>query len=321
MTVTLLGSAQALDNSVNTIISEHRLLQDEKEVMRKISRTIPLKPGTGPTVYINNYSRLQAYAVADGQDVANAQALADAQTTGTPSQVAVQVVIAGSTIRRGADREIHANTARMMDAALKLKVEQDGTGQLPNFVGIVGAAGTVISPGIVAAAVGRAQLGDSRANPEPYHDLNLALHPYQMLVLGGRIVPYTDVPTGTNVYGVNTGAHLGVTLAGAGGTGGPGSLSDDIVRKGPRAIAQIQGVPIWLTANIAVDSEDDGSGAVFDRTGLNFVDEVPSTMVEDRDPSMLGAVEMTQWASYVWFLYRSSNTGIEILTDASTPTS
>ena len=318
---TLLGSSQALDQSVNTIISEFRLLQDEKEVMRQISRNIPLKAGQGPTVYIDNYSRVQALAVADGADVANAQALADAQTTGSPGEIAVQVVIAGSAIRRSADRSLTGNTAKIMDRALKLKIEQDGTAQLPSFVPIVGAAGTIISPGGLAAAVARVEIGDSRANPEPYDDINIVLHPYHMLVMGGRIVPYSDVPTGTNVYGVNTGAHLGVTVTNAGGTGAPGSLADQVIRKGPRAIAQMQGHPIWLTANIAIDASDDGSGAVFDRSGLNYCEEVEPTMVQDRDPSMRGAVEFTEWAAYTWFLYRSSNSGCEALYDASTPTS
>ena len=319
--VTLLGATQELDASTNTIISEFRLLQDEQPVMRKVSRSIPLKRGTGPTVYIDNYARVQAVAVANGADVVNASALADAQTTGTPSSVAVQVVIAGSTLRQGADRSLQSNTAKIMDRALKLKMEQDGTAQLSGFTPIVGAAGTIASPGIIAAAVARAEIGDSRANPEPYDDLNIVLHPFHMLTIAGRIVPYSDVPTGTNVYGVNTGAHLGVTLTHAGGSGGPGSLSDQILRKGPRAIAHYQGHPIWLTANIAIDASDDGSGAVFDRTGLNFCDEVSPTMERDMDPSMLGAVEMTEWASYSWFLYRPGNSGCEILADASTPTS
>ena len=315
---TLLGSAQALDASVNTIISEFRLLQDEQTVMQSVSKKIPLKAGSGPTVYIDNYSRVNAYSVPDGADVANAQQLADAQTTGSPGEVAVQVVLAGSTIRRTADRSILANTATIMDRALKLKVEQDGTAQLVNFTPIVGAAGTVISPGHLAAAVARVQIGDSRSNPEPYDDLNTVLHPFHMLVLGGRIVPYTDVPTGTNVYGVNTGAHVGVTVGMGSSTG---SLSDDIIRRGPRAIAQLQGVPIWLTANISVDANDDGSGAVFDRSGLNYCEEVGPQMEKDYDPSMRGAVELTEWNSYVWFTYRASNSGCECLFDASTPTS
>ena len=315
---TLLGSSQALDQSVNTIIKEFRLLQDEKTVFEQISRNIPLGPGEGPTVYLNNYSRVLALGVSDGQDVVNAQQLADAQTSGSPSEVAAQVVLSGATIRRTADRSIHANTSKILDRAVKLKREQDAAAQLPSFVPIVGSAGTVISPGGVAAAVARVEIGDSRANPEPYDDINIVLHPFHMLVLGGRIVPYTDVPTGTNVYGVNTGAHLGVTV-GLGSSAG--SLSDQIIRKGPRAIAQLQGHPIWLSANIAIDASDDGSGAVFDRTGLNFCNEVAPTMVEDRDPSMRGAVELTEWTSYTWFLYRSSNSGCELLYDASTPTS
>jgi hypothetical protein len=318
MADTILGATQALDQSVNTIISEFRLLQDEKPVMQRVARRVPLGRNKGPSVYIDNYSRVTAYDVPDAADVANAQALADAQTTGTPSEVAAQVILAGRTVRQTADTSIMANTAKILNRAIQLKMEQDATAQLPSFTGIVGAAGTVISPGHAAAAVSRVQIGNDRTNPEPYDDINMVLHPYHMLVLGGRIVPYTDVPTGTNAYGVNTGAHLGVTV-GLGSSSG--SLSDEIMRKGPRAIAQLQGVPIWLTANIAVDSSDDGSGAVFDRTGLNFCPEVEPDIVEDRDPSLRGAVELTAWASYDWFLYRSGNSGIEMLFDASTPTS
>ena len=318
---TLLGTGQALDNSTNTIISEFRLLQDEKTVMRQVSSTVPLKPGMGPTVYINNYGRVQAVAVADGADVANAQQLSDAQTTGTPGQVAVQVVIAGSAIRRGADRSLLANTAKIMDRALKLKIERDGTGQLSAFP-TMGAAATVISPGLVAAAVAQAEIGNSSTDPEPMDDLNIVLHPWAMLVLGGRIVPYTDTLASTGVfYGVADGAHVGTGVNHGAGSGAPGSRSDVIIRKGPRAIAHIQGWPIWLTANIAVDSSNDGSGAVIDRIGLNYCDEVSPTMVHDEDPSKLGAKEFTEWAAYTWFTYRPTVTGNELLTDCSRPTS
>ena len=39
------------------------------------------------------------------------------------------------------------------------------------------------------------------------------------------------------------------------------------------------------------------------------------------DKSLRGAVEVNFWGSYTWGLYRSSNYGIEVLADATLPTS
>lgn len=320
--ITTAGSSAALDASLNTIISDFRLLPDEKGVMRDRATPLTLKPGTGSGVVINNYARLTANGISDGADISNPQALADTGTTFTPTEVVSQALVSGRTLDRVADRSLLANTAKMIMNALRLKMDQDGTAQLPSFVPIVGAAGTVCSPGIIAAAVGKTEIGNSTANPEVYDDISIVLHPLMMLELGGRMVPYSDVPTGTTKYGVDNGAHAGLTLTNAGGTGGAGSLADQIIREGPRSVAHLQGHPVFLDANIAVDSSNDGSGACFARVGLNYVvEKEPQLDYDKTDASMRGAVELNGWYSGIWGLYRPSNTGTEILGDCSIPSS
>lgn len=320
--ITTAGATAALDASLNTIMSDFRLLPDDKGIMRDRATPLSLKPGTGSSVIINNYARLSANGIADGADITNPQTLSDTGTSFTPTEVVAQALISGRTLDRVADRSLLDNTAKMIMNALRLKMDADGAAQLPSFTPIVGAAGTVCSPGIIAAAVGKTEIGNSLANPEPYDDISIVLHPLMMLELSGRMVPYSNVPTGTNVYGVDNGAHAGVTLTNSGGTGPSGSLADQIVRQGPRSVAQLQGHPVFLDANISVDSNNDGSGACFARVGLNYVSEKEPTLDYDKtDASMRGAVELNGWYSGIWGLYRASNSGTEILGDCAIPSS
>jgi hypothetical protein len=94
------------------------------------------------------------------------------------------------------------------------------------------------------------------------------------------------------------------------------------MRRGIGSLGTYAGTTVKLDANISVDTDDDASGATFSQEGLNFVSEVePQFDPDDSDKSMRGAVELNLWGSYVWGLYRSSNYGVELLFDASLPTS
>lgn len=319
--VTTVGPNAALDASVATVISVFKLLEDEAPVMVDRATQMSLRPGEGPTKYVDNYGRVVAVGIADGLDIANAQQLADTQSSYSPSEIAVQVVISGRSLTRTADRAIMANTGKMIRRAMLLRVDQDGCSQLASFVPIVGGPATVASPGLVAAAVAKVQIGNDRSFPEPYRELSGVFHPLQMHVIAGRLVPYSNVPVGTNAYGIGDGSglHAGTTVTGA---SAPGSLSDEIIRRGPRAVARLQDVPIFLDANIPVDNQDDASGAVFDRSGLNYIEEEPAHLDPDRsDASLRGAVELNGWMSYTFGLFRSSNSGCEFMADASLPSS
>src|SRR3990172_6704768 len=144
--ITLLGSAQALD-LVPTIYSEFKILRDASGVMRSCATDMPLAPNTGPTKNILNYGRGVGYNVADGVDIAQAQTLSDANTTATPSEVAVQVLLAGSTMRRAPDPSLLKRTGTIMHAAYDLKEGSDGTGQLVSFRPVLGAPPPVIGMG------------------------------------------------------------------------------------------------------------------------------------------------------------------------------
>lgn len=316
MVTNLLGSNQALDNSVNTIISEFLLLNDYPTVFTSSARHVPLMAHDGLSKVINNYGRMTAYSVADGADIAQAQALADTSTTITPSEVAVQTWLPGSTMRRAADPDLLGRTSTILHNALELKIDQDGGAQLSSFVPIIGVAGVVQGPGDYLAASTRLAIGDSRSNPEPPPKPWFTIdHPYKLAVTAGRMIPISDTGVGTTVYN-----H---TVAGNRFSVGPaasGGLQNNLLTQGWMALKELFGIPVKASANLIVNSSDDVSGASFSQEGLLFCEEVaPRIDPDTSDKSYRGAIELNGWTSYGWSLYRPSNYGVEILGDASTP--
>jgi hypothetical protein len=163
-------------------------------------------------------------------------------------------------------------------------------------------------------------IGNSRANPEPPGtDVFCVIHPLAAHVLHGRLVPYSNVPTGSNVFGVNTGAHAGVTVTNGGVASG---MTEELIRRGYKAIGMVGGAIVKTDANLAVDANDDFTGATFAKEGLIYVsEEEPRIDWDTSDKSMRGAAEGNCWGSYVWGNYRAARFGNPMTFDASLPTS
>ena len=314
--ITLLGTAQALD-LIPTIYGEFLTLRDASGVMRSCATDMPLMPHTGPTKNILNYGRVVAFNVADGVDGSQAQTLADANTTATPGEVLVQVLLAGSTMRRAPDTALLTRTGRIMHAAYDLKEDSDGTAQLPSFTPILGSESTVIGIGYLYAGAARLGIGNDRSNPEPAPEpWFCVLHPLQVGIIAARLTPLNAVPAGTTAAAAAAAGDF-VSTGYAGG-----GLQEQILRRGINAIGRLQNALVKWDANIAVASDDGASGAMFSKDGLIYVTEVEPRMdPDDSDKSLRGAIENNLWGSYAWTLYRPANYGVELLFDAALPTS
>ncbi len=311
----LAGTGQALDSSLNTIYSEFKLLRDETGVFRSSATKMTLKAHEGRSKNVNNYGRFIAYDLADGVDMEQAQQLSDTTTTYTPNEVGVQVMLPGSTMRRVADPDLLRRVGRAMNSAYDLKEDQDGGLQMVSFTAIMGAAGNVLGPGEYFGAMSRLMIGNNRANPEPPPKPYFLIdHPLKLATVAGRIVPFTDVPTGTNIYLPGTVAQ--------GRTGGPGtnSMTEDILKNHINALGQMFGATVKHSANLIPDASDDVSGGCFSKEGLVYVSELEPVMENDTsNKSLRGAVECNLWGSYVFGTYRPGAYGVELLGDASLP--
>ncbi len=312
----LAGPGEALDGSLNTIFSEFKLLRDETGVFRSTATKMQLKPHEGRSKNVNNYNRVVALDLADGQDLQQMQQLADTTTTYSPGEVGVQVLLPGSTMRRVADPDLLRRTGRMLANAYDLKEDQDGGLQMVNWTPIMGAATDILGPQEYLGALQRLSIGNNRANPEPPPGtVYLVDHPLKLGVLAVQLIPLTDVPTGTNLFTPLTTDRGDVVGPGAGG-----ALSDDILKRGIGALGQFWGAVVKKSANLLPDAGDDVSGGAYVSEGLIYVSELePVSDPDTSNKSLRGAIELNYWGSYVWGTYRAGAYGVEVLGDASMP--
>ena len=318
MAVSRVGTGQALNVSTNTIISEFNLLMEWAPLLRKLCRVIPLNAGEGPSKYINNYGRLTARNLIDGTDLAQAEELSDDQTSYTPSEVGLKVILTKRGLRQTADRELLKNIGRLMAAAYARREDEDLLLQATSFTSTaIGAAGDILGPGHVAAAAAGLAIGNDRNAPEPAPPpWHYVAHPTQLTALEGRLIPLTTVPSGGAVYVPAT--------AGTGDTVGPragNKIADDILMKGYKALGQLFGINIYRDANVVIDSSNDGNGMVFSKEGLILVPEVEAeaTPQREEDASLRG-FELVISGSYACGVFRAAAYGLTMTFDASMPT-
>lgn len=311
------GSGQNLDASLNTVISEFRILRDYLGVVRNHCTVMPLEPHSGLSKIIEHYGRVSALALPDGQDMQQAQALSDFQDSYTPAEVGVQVLLANTTVRRVADPNLYSRVGRIMANAYELKVDQDGTGQFASFTISIGANGTVLQPGHVSAAVAQLSVGGSLSAPEPAPGPYTGVfHPCAMSVLANRLVPLSNVPSGTNAY-TPTGNN-GVTVGP--GRGGSELAEEIITAGGPAALGSLFGANLYQDANTTIVSSTNAQNCVYSEEGLIYVPEFEPYLDPDRDPSGR-FTEINIIGSYVFGVYRPAAYGVLITSDCTLPTS
>jgi len=311
----LAGTGNQLD-SLATIYSEFKLTYEEKPLMRSLATQRTLKANSGRNYEILDYSNLQAYELTDGVDHTIEQEIFDTPTSFTPNEVGLKLLIAKTTLRRIPDPGFMSKAGRIAANAYNTKVDRDGADEMTSWTPSMGAAGTVASPGLLMSAVARVQTGNKRrtstTNPEPAQGRIVGVwHPYAAHALVGRLMPLTDVPTGTNAY---TGVANGTTV-------GPGARArtDELLAKGIAAIGEVNGSRHYISNNLLVDANDDVSNAVFDQDRFYFISEIEPDEGKEYDNSHR-VWELMIAGSYTYGIHKPSVGGIEVITDASTPT-
>ena len=317
MAINLVGASQNLNDSLNTIVTAFKRTREEAERVRDSATHYPLKAHSGLSVVLATYGILEARSLSDGVDMEQAQDLADTPNTYTPAEVGVQLVIADTTIRRSADPALMRQAGRSGASAYQRKEDGDGVGQFSSFTGGLGSAGTVLSPGHVTAAAAQLRTGtvlpSSTVTAEPAPgDYMGFFTPAQIHAVAMRIIPLSDVPTGTNAYAVTS---SGVTV----GPGRAGNLSDDLIRSGRKALGMLGGVHMHESANITSDASSDAIGAVFSKEGLIFAPEMEPVEKPQRDESAR-ATELNIVGAYAWGVYRPAAFGLSMTFDSALPT-
>lgn len=318
----LAGTGEALDVSLPTVLGGFLLLRESTGMLRKFATPMKLGRHQGSSVSILNLNRATAVTLTNGVDLTMGHILADTLTQYTPNEVGVKCMIPHTTRDRISEPNLEGKIAKLLNDAYGFQEDADLADEFVNFTTALGAAADVLSPGHIAAGVARVQMGNTRrvdstsTRPEPPGTpIRTVLHPFHGLTVVGRMIPYTDVPTGTTAYGANTGAHAGETVG-----VGNSAAGLELLRGGPKAIDRIGGEPVYINPNINVDASDDASSATFAEEGLIFVEEMAPTPWKEVDASAR-VTEIGLVGRYVPGTYRPGVNGVEYLADASIPTS
>lgn len=305
------SSTGSLSHSLNTILSEFKLLSQERGKIKNACTTFTLEAHTGTSKIIENYGQLTALGIGEGVDITQAQALSDANTSYTPSEVAVQVIVPDTMIRRVADPALMRNVGKMASNAYELKEDQDGCKQFSSFTPTLGTSGTVLTVGHGFAGEAKLRIGNSTATPEPAPDpLFLFAHPNSIYAIATRLIPLAAGPGATSLGGTGV---LGAAVA-------QGAVNDKgmdvLMGKGLQRLSRLF---VMDDANVQLSGTDSTCGW-FTKEGMIYVSEFEPTPRRERDES-LRAEELNFVGSYIFGVYRSGAYGVAGTFDATTPTS
>lgn len=235
------------------------------------------------------YTQSAAATIAEADDLTSTAWNPSLDQTLTPAEIGEQFFVTDS--RR--DSESPDNIER--DGALELglaagdKVETDIVGDMASLTGgTIGAAGTAITWGYLAAAIAVAR-NANKSNGVP---LNAVLHGYQWAVLaktasvaGATLPPAYDAVNQINLSGF---------------------------------VAQFMGVPIYQVFT-APDSSDDFTGGVFPKIAIAMDWRRAIRIEPERDASRRGT-EFNMSAVYAHGVWRPA-LGVKMIFDATAPSS
>lgn len=237
------------------------------------------------------YGQMTANAIAETDDLAG-QAFAPALlATLTPSEIGAQFFVTDSRV----DSDLPENIVR--DGSLELglaagdKLETDLVSEFANLTGgTIGAAGTAITWGYLAAAIAQAR----NASKSVGVPLAGVIHGYQAAVLAKT-----------------------ASIAGATSLAQAPNYTDGVTARGLGPVFQFMGVPIYQVFT-APDANTDFTGAVFPRSAIALDWRRPVRVESERDASRRGT-EFNMSAVYAHGVWRAT-LGIQMIFDATAPT-
>lgn len=237
------------------------------------------------------YNKTTAKTVAETDDLISEKFTPSLLGTLTPAEIGEQFFV--SDLRRDSDspENIIRDGAAELALAAGDKIETDLVGDLASLTGgTIGAAGTAITWGYVAAAIAQAR----NANKSVSVPLVGVIHGYQASVLAKS-----------------------ASIAGATAGVAP-SIQDQVTRGGFGVAFTFMGVPIYQVF-ASPNANDDFTGGIFPRAAL-MIDWRRAVRIEpERDASKRGT-EFNMSAVYAHGVYRPT-LGVKMIFDATAPTS
>ncbi len=237
----------------------------------------------------HQYNQGTVQTVTDADDLTSHAFTPSTDQVLTPAEIGLQFFISDARAESDIPENILTDAATELGLAAADKLQTDILGDLPSLTGgTIGAAGTAITFGYLAAAISRARVAN-KSNVVP---LAAVVHEYQWSVLA------------------RTASVAGATIAAV-----APNFQEEITRTG--FVAQFMGVPIYQVFGGL--SGTDFTGGVFPRIALALDWRRNIRVRPERDESRRG-LELNMSAIYAHGVWRPAR-GVKMTFDASAPSS
>lgn len=287
-----------------TFIEKAKYRTDGMTVFRNFVDVLTLGPGSGNVLNEPVFGRITAYPASEGVDIGQAQALSDEESTYTPTEHAVQVVLTNR-----ADFVQQENlmqwSNRIMSAAMATRKDTQITSQFASWSVDQGTAGNALATSFIFQAKATVLANDNATYGEAVEEggnFFFAVHPLSLF----------DVED--DLFNFSSNAFQGETPLASGTTD---YFKQGLVQAASngRISQTIAGLPIIQSTNIVPDSGDDASNCVYAKNGAVLVES--GGMLSHNEVILQGrGVELTMSEFYVTAL-RANTWGNEILADAA----
>ena len=284
-----LNTYEAVSSLAQNIQEDATFIVREAAIMQNLVTVFTDAKGNNPRKGYK-YNQGTAKSIGESDDLtSDAFEPSDDQTL-TPGEIGEQFFITDLRIDSELPGSIRNDAATELGFAAADKVETDLLGDLASLTGgTIGAAGTVITWGYLAAAIARARY----VNKSKVIPLAAVIHEYQWAVLAKS-----------------------ASIAGATSLAQAPGVTEEITRTGK--MAMFMGVPIYSVA-ATPDSNDDFTGGVFPKKALALDWRRPIRVEPERDASRRGW-ELNMTAVYAHGVWKPTF-GIKMVFDATAPTS
>lgn len=263
----------------------------EEATMLNLVQVFDDRTGGNPRVG-HKYNQGTAKTLSEGDDMTSSAFTPSTDQTLTPGIIGDQYFITDLRAESDAPENI------IRDASLELgyeatdRIQSDLVGDMASLTGgTVGAAGTTITWGYVAAGIAQARY----KNKSALKPLSCVIHGYQAAVLAKT-----------------------ASVAGATSIAQAPAFTEQVSRQGLTQAFVFMGVPIYQVF-ATPDSSDDFTGGVFPREALGMDWRQRIRIRSQRDESRLGA-EFNMSGVYAHGVWRPLR-GVKMIFDASAPTS
>lgn len=280
----------SLADSLDTIVASARSTREYAGVVPQLVDRQDLAQGTGTDWKEVLFAQLSAQAVTESTVLDNPQQFSDSAITITPQMVQLQTFVSDK-VRRNLNRRSLAQMGKLGGEALMRKRDEDGLTAMDGSTTQLGAAGTPVQTGDVAAARYRITSNATEPGPMP---ISGVFHGYCIKDF------FDELVSGVGTYPVPEGATATVFRSGFN--------------------LPIANVSVHEDGNITIDGNDDAKNFIFSRMAWVLVNGMTLRRETRREPHIAGGGDsLFLTDEYAYGERSAGNWSYELIGDATAP--